>query len=90
MLNTLSLATEGHLSGGKYSSLSIAVGGMLFSEKTIPSSLDVTAGFLINSYSSVFDVALHDSTFHSSDKVAFKDDTFSTQYSDENIKVKFN
>jgi hypothetical protein len=90
MLNSLSLATEGYLSNGEYSSLSIAINGMIFTDVSIPISLDVTAGFLRDSHKPEFDSELHKSIFHKSDKVAFNDKGVSAQHLNDELTVSYN
>jgi hypothetical protein len=90
MLKSLSLATGGYLSSGEYSSLSIAINGMIFTDVSIPISLDVTAGFLRDSHKPEFDSELHKSIFHKSDKVAFNDKGVSAQHLNNDLTVNYN
>ena len=90
MLNSLSLATGGYLSAGEYSSLSIAINGMLLTDVSIPISLDVTSGFLSKSYDSMFDSKLHNPTFNESSKVTINKSAVSAQHLNKGLTIIYN
>ena len=85
MLNSLSMATGGYLSGGKFPTLSMASGGFLFAEIIA----EVTARFLGSLYASGFDSDLYQSIFQASDTSVFADSVTGAAYSKDALSVKY-
>lgn len=89
MLNSLSMATGGHLSEGKFPTLAIASNGFLFTDLVNEVITDVTARFLDNRYNSGFDSDLYDSIFNDSDTSVFADSIIDAGYAKDAVHVKY-
>ena len=89
MLNSLSMATGGYLSGGKFPTLAMASNGFLFTDLVDEVITDVTARFLDNRYNSGFDSDLYDSIFNASDISVFADSIIGAGYAKTALHVKY-
>ena len=85
MLNSLSMATDGRLSGGKFPTLAMASNGFLFTEIIA----EVTARFLESRYASGFDADLYQSIFEASDTSVFADSFTGAAYAKDDLSVKY-
>ena len=89
MLNSLSMATGGYLSGGKFPTLSIASGGLLFTDLVTQAIDEVTARFLDSRYASGFDSDLYNSIFNDTDALSFADNSIDAEYLKNALSVKY-
>ena len=89
MLNSLSMATGGYLSGGKFPTLSMASSGLLFTDLVTQAIDEVTARFLDSRYASGFDSDLYDSIFNDSDALSFADNSIDAEYLKNALPVKY-
>ena len=89
MLNSLSMATGGYLSGGKFPTLSIASSGFLFTDLVAQVIDEVAARFLDNRYASGFDSDLYDSIFNDSGTSVFADSVTGAAYAKNALSVKY-
>ena len=89
MLNSLSMATGGYLSGGKFPTLSIASSGLLFTDLVTQVIDEVTARFLDSRYASGFDSDLYNSIFNDTDALSFADNSIDAEYLKNALSVKY-
>ena len=89
MRNSLSMATGGYLSGGKFPTLSIASSGLLFTDLVTQVIDEVTARFLDSRYASGFDSDLYDSIFNDTDALSFADNSIDAEYLKTALHVKY-
>ena len=89
MLNSLSMATGGHLSGGKFPTLAMASNGFLFTDLVNEVIDEVTARFLDSRYASGFDADLYQSIFEASDTSVFAGSGVDAGYAKTALHVKY-
>ena len=89
MLNSLSMATGGYLSGGKFPTLSLATSGFLFTDLVTEIIAEVTARFLDSRYASGFDGDVYESIFNASDASTFADSGVGAGYLKDALSVKY-
>ena len=89
MLNSLSMATGGYLSGGKFPTLSMVSSGFLFTDLATQAIDEVTARFLDSRYASGFDSDLYDSIFNDSYTSVFANSGVDAGYAKTALHVKY-